>query len=475
MSLVDTKMEALQVEIDEVFKLQKANRFETGRTTLRQRKEKLERLKKALFRYQQDIRDAMYADFRKHQVEVDLTELFTVKDEINYVKRNLGRWMSPQPVGKSLLLLGSKSYVHFEPKGLTLILAPWNFPVLLTLGPLVSAIAAGNCAIVKPSEFVPHTSAVLKRMLDELFPKEEVYLLEGDLHVAQSLLRKPFNHIFFTGSSEVGKHVMRAASEHLTSVTLELGGKSPGIVDETADLPMTAYRVAWGKCVNKGQVCVAPDNLWVQESVAEPFLAAYKQAVRQFYGESPRDSEDYPRIVDARHFQRLKGTLEDALENGASIELGGDLDASENFISPTLLRDVPLDARIMREEIFGPILPFRTFKNLDEPIEYLRKQPHPLALYIYSRSKKNIDRLIRDTRAGTTAINENNLHFFQNRLPFGGFNESGIGKGHGYSGFLEFSNARSIYKQGWPDLLPLITPPYSGFKKRLAELILRWL
>ncbi|MCB9284823.1 MAG: aldehyde dehydrogenase family protein [Lewinellaceae bacterium] len=475
MSLVDIKKEDLQVEIDEVFKLQKANRFAVGRTTARERREKLDRLKKALFRYQQDIRDAMYADFRKHQVEVDLTELFTVKDEINFVKKNLGRWMSPQPVGKSLLLLGSRSYIHYEPKGLTLILAPWNFPVLLTLGPLVSAIAAGNCAIVKPSEFVPHTSAVLKRMLDELFPKEEVYLLEGDLHTAQALLRKPFNHIFFTGSPGVGKQVMKSASEHLTSVTLELGGKSPGIVDETADLPMTALRVAWGKCVNKGQVCVAPDNLWVQESVAEPFLKAFKASIRQLYGDSVRNSVDYARIVDARHFQRLKGILEDALENGASVELGGELDAADNYISPTLLRDVPMDSRVMQEEIFGPILPFRTFKTLDEPIEYLRKQPYPLALYIYSRNKKNVDRLIRETRAGTTAVNENNLHFFQNRLPFGGLNESGIGKGHGYSGFLEFTNARSIYKQGWPDMLPLITPPYSGFKKRLAELILRWL
>jgi aldehyde dehydrogenase (NAD+) len=258
-------------------------------------------------------------------------------------------------------------------------------------------------------------------------------------------------------------------------VTLELGGKSPGIIDASADIPMTALRIAWGKCVNKGQVCVAPDNLWVHESVAGSFLAAFKLAVTKFYGDSPKESSDYARIVDERHFQRLKITLEEALDRGASVELGGELDPSENYISPTLLGNVPLDSRIMKEEIFGPILPFRTFKDMEEPIQFLRDQPHPLALYFYSRNKKNIRKFIRETRAGTTAINENNLHFFHNRLPFGGFNESGIGNGHGYSGFMEFTNSRAVYKQGWPDLLPLITPPYSKFKKRLAELILRWL
>ncbi len=475
MSVAEPHLLELKAEIDRVFELQKANRFNIARTTAKERIAKLERLKKALFRYQQDFRDAMYADFRKHPTEVDLTELFTVKDEINYVKRNLRRWMAPQPVGKSLLLLGSRSYIHYEPKGLALIVAPWNFPVLLTLGPLVSAIAAGNCVILKPSEYVPHTSAVMKRMIEELFPKEEVAIFEGDVHVGQALVKMPFNHIFFTGAPAIGKKVMKAAAENLASVTLELGGKSPGIVDETANIPMTALRIAWGKFLNKGQICVSPDNLWVHENVAGQFLEEFKKSVVKFYGESVKDSPDYARIVDHRHFQRLKGYLDDALHRGAKVEFGGDLDSSQNYIGPTLLRDVPEDAVISQEEIFGPILPFRTFKSLEEPIGYLRDKPAPLALYIYSRNKRNIRKLINETRAGTTAINENAVHYFQNRLPFGGFNHSGIGNGHGHSGFLEFCNVRSVYQQGWPDFIPLITPPYNGFRKWLGEAILRWL
>lgn len=475
MTLVESKIWELQAEIDEVFELQRANRYHLANTTVDERKEKLERLKQALFRYQQDFRDALYQDFRKHQVEVDLTELFTVKDEINFVQRNLKRWLAPKPVPKSLLLLGSRSYIHFEPKGVALIIAPWNFPVLLTLGPLVSAVAAGNCVVLKPSEYVPHTSAVLRKIVEEIFPRSEVAIFEGDLHVGQALLKKPFNHIFFTGAPSIGRYVMRAAAEHLASVTLELGGKSPGIVDETADIPMSAFRIAWGKFINKGQICVSPDHLWVHEKVADAFLEEFKKTVRRFYGEDPKTSPDYARIVDARHFQRLKGYLDDALARGARIEFGGELDPAEDYIGPTILRDVPEDAQIMQEEIFGPILPFRTFRTLEEPIEYMRDRNHPLALYIYSSDKRHIRKLIAETRAGTTAVNENNVHFFQNRLPFGGFNESGIGNGHGFYGVMEFLNSRSVYVQGWPDFIPLIAPPYTGFRKRLAELILRWL
>lgn len=465
----------LKAEIDHIFELQKAHRFVVARTTAKERREKLERLKKALFRYQQDIRDAMYADFRKHQMEVDLTELFTVKDEINHAKRNLAQWMRPVPVGKSLLIAGSHSFIVYEPKGLGLILSSWNFPILLTFGPLVSAIAAGNCVIMKPSELVPHTTAVMKKMVEELFPKEEIYLIEGDQQVAQALLEKPFNHIFFVGSPKVGRLVMRAASEHLSSVTLEMGGKSPCIVDETANIAKTANRIAWGKFLNNGQTCVAPDHLWVHEEVATPFLAALKEEIRGFYGASAAESPDYARVVHERHYLRLKGYLEEALEKGATLEYGGESNPSDHFIGPTILRDVPADSRIMQEEIFGPILPFRTFKSLDEPIEYLRQQTYPLSLYIYSRKNANIRKLVKETRAGTTAINENVVQFFQIRFPFGGFNESGIGKGHGHAGFLEFSNSRAVFRQGWPDLIPLITPPYTRLRKRLAEFILRWL
>ena len=475
MQTADQIEATMQAAIDEVFELQRQHKFAVARTTARERREKLDRLKKALFRYQPEFRDAMYADFRKHQVEVDLTELFTVKDEINYAKNNLARWMQPLPVGKSLLIIGSRSYVQYEPKGVGLILSSWNFPVLLTLGPLVSAIAAGNCVMLKPSEMVPRTTAVMKKMLEELFPREEVCMVEGDAAVARAMLEKPFNHIYFVGSNNVGRQVMKAASRHLTSVTLEMGGKSPAIVDETADIPRAAHRIAWGKFLNKGQACVAPDNLWVHQDVAVPFLETLKKEIGRFYGSSPKNSPDYSRIVNDRHFLRLKGYIDDALERGASVEFGGELDPEERYISPTILRDVPPGSRIMQEEIFGPILPFCTFKTLDEPIEYLRDQPHPLALYIYSRRESYIRRLMSETRAGTTAINENVVHFFQIRFPFGGFNDSGIGKGHGHAGFLEFSNARGVFRQGWPDLIPLIAPPFTGFRKWLAEFILRWL
>jgi aldehyde dehydrogenase (NAD+) len=467
--------EEVVVQIDEVFELQRAHRFVVARTTVKERKQKLRRLREALFSYQQDIRDAMYADFRKHQVEVDLSELYTTKDEINFAIRNLGRWLQPETVAKSLMLLGSSSYVHYEPKGVCLIISPWNFPVLLTLGPLVSAIAAGNCVIIKPSEYTPHTSAVLKRMVESLFPREEIALFEGDHQVGQALLEKPFNHIYFTGSPAVGRKVMAAAARHLTSVTLELGGKSPAIIDDTADIASAARRIAWGNCLNKGQICVAPDHVWVHEKAAPAFLEAFKKAVGEFYGEDVKESPYYARIVNDKHYSRLKNYIGDAVEKGATVYWGGETDDDEKYISPTLLGNVPEDALIAEEEIFGPILPFRTFRNLEEPIEYLRDKHHPLALYIYSSNKANIRKLIGETRAGTTAVNHNAVHYFQIRTPFGGFNESGIGKGKGHAGFVEFCNQRSIFRQGWPDMVPLIMPPYTGWKKWLSEKILRWL
>jgi len=466
---------ALQTEISDVFELQREHKYAVARTTAKERIKKLERLKQALFRHQQEIRDAMKADFRKHQVEVDLTELFLTKDEINHAQRNLSRWMRPLPVGKSLMIAGSRSWVRYEPKGVSLILSSWNFPVLLTLAPLATAIAAGNCAIVKPSESAPRTSALLKSIMEGLFPKEEVYLVEGGAEVARVLLQHPFNHIYFIGSTRVGRQVMEAASKHLASVTLEMGGKSPVIIDETADIPVAANRVAWGKFLNSGQSCVAPDNLWIHHRIEGPFLEALKREIRRLTGPSAQSSPDYARIINEFHFQRLKEYLDDALDKGASVEFGGELDHAEYFIGPTLLKNAPFDSLVMQEEVFGPLLPYRTFASIDEPIDYLRKRPHPLALYIFSRKRSHVRKLIAETRAGSTAINENAVQFFQIRYPFGGFNESGIGKGHGHAGFLEFSNARGVFRQGWPDLIPLIMPPYNDFRKRLAEMILKWL
>jgi len=332
--------DANTAEIERIFQLQQSHQYTVAKTTARERKEKLKRLEAAFLAHREEIRAALYADFRKHPSEVDLTEVFPVTSEIKHARRHLSKWMRPNRVKTPMALLGARSYVHYEPKGVVLIIAPWNFPINLTFGPLVAAIAAGNCVMIKPSEHTPHSSAVTRSIIAEVFDESEVAVVEGGIETSTAVLAQPFNHIFFTGAPSIGKIVMEAAAKHLGSVTLELGGKSPTIVDETAQVDAAAHRVAWAKYTNNGQICLAPDYVFVHESKKDEFLQKLTKNIEKFYGIDARRSDSYARIVNKRHYQRLNGYLEDAKDRGATVAYGGRTEGSEDYIEPTVLTDV---------------------------------------------------------------------------------------------------------------------------------------
>ena len=460
--------------INEIFEMQKAHQYVVGNTTAKERIAKLKKFHKAILKYRPEIKEALYNDFRKHPSEVDLTEIYPITSEIKHTKSHLRGWMDKQSVRTPLALLGSSSYVHYEPKGVVLIIAPWNFPINLTFAPLVSAIAAGNTVMIKPSEMTPNSSAVMQRIIDETFEPREVALVQGGIDTSKALLDLPFNHIFFTGSPQIGKIVMGAAAKNLTSVTLELGGKSPTIIDDTANIEQAAKRTAWGKFVNNGQICIAPDYIFVHESKKDAFLKAIEKNLKEFYTEDASNQDSYSRIVNKKHFGRVTALVEDAVNNGAKIEVGGDTKVEENYLAPTIMTNVPMDSKVMTEEIFGPILPVHGFTDLEEVINIINKREKPLALYIYSKSKKNINYMMNNTRAGGSCINHNGVHFYNTNLPFGGSNNSGIGKGGGYYGFQAFSNARGVLKQNVPNALELLVPPYNDFKQKIIDLTIKW-
>jgi len=463
-----------KTRIAEVFKAQQANKMAVANTTAKQRIAKLNKLKNTTLKYKEEIREAMYKDFRKPGAEVDLTEIYVVTSEVKHAVKHLRSWMRPQRVATPISLMGSTSRIKYESKGVCLIISPWNYPMQLAFGPLISAVAAGNTVIIKPSEHTPHSGAIMRKIIEECFEENEVAMFEGAVETSTELLSLPFNHIFFTGAPEIGKIVMKAAAKHLCSVTLELGGKSPTIVDETANLDAAATRIAWGKFSNNGQICIAPDYLFVHESKKDKFIELLGKKLNEFYGEDVESSDSYCRIVNNNHFHRLKGYLEDSVSKGATVVHGGKMTDEENFIEPTVVTNVPADSDLMQKEIFGPVLPINTYTDISEPLAMINSKPKPLALYIYSRNNKNIKHIIDNTRAGGTCINNNDVHFFNNNLPFGGSNNSGIGKSHGKFGFEAFSDARGIYRQHIPGALEMLMPPYNGFKQKMIDLTIKW-
>ena len=460
---------------DALFARQQAARWRVAATSVEQRKAKLRSLLEALMAHRAEAQAALAADFRKSPEEVDLTELYPVISEIKEALRHLPRWMKPRRVPTPLGLFGSAGTIRYEPRGVVLIISPWNYPIYLTLGPLVSAIAAGNCAILKPSEFTPHTTAFLSQLLAGLFPEEEVALVEGAADTAQALLALPFDHSFFTGSPAVGTVVMRAAAEQLTSVTLELGGKSPVLVDADANLREAARKIAWGKCLNGGQTCVAPDFVLVHERVHDALVEQLKMALEEFYGHDAaarKVSVDLARIIHEGHHARLLRLLRES--KGITV-FGGEVDAATNYISPTLLTEVDPASPLMQEEIFGPLLPILKVKDMDAAVAFVNARPKPLALYVFSGSRQRAEALISRTTAGGSCINDTILHFAHTGLPTGGVNQSGLGKAHGVHGFEAFSNARGILRQRtrW-SAIQLMYPPYTGFVRRMINLTLRW-
>ena len=460
---------------ESLFRSQMDRYMEVGSTTCKQRLTKLRALRKALEHdYRQEIRDALKSDFQKPYLETDLTEIYPVISDIRHAERNLREWMKPRRVGSPLTMLGSSSYIQYESKGVCLILSPWNFPLNLTFGPLVSAIAAGNCVILKPSEWTPATSQLMEKIVGSLFDPSEVALVQGEVATAQALLELPFHHIFFTGSPAVGKIVMKAASRHLSSITLELGGKSPAFVDHTASMKSTARRLAWGKCLNAGQICVAPDYVLVTEKARDTLIASLQAEFNNFFPEGAGVSGSYARIINEKHHRRLTGALEEACQAGATIIQGGEGDPATRFLEPTLIEGVPPDSALLREEIFGPVLPIVTVSGVSEAIEFINRKERPLALYIYSQDKKAIRRINEQTRAGSGCINHNVVQYSNHHLPFGGINNSGIGKSHGFHGFLAFSNERSIVRQYARSAVEFLLPPYSDVKQKVVDATLRW-
>ena len=435
---------------------------------------KIKKLKAALLTHADDIIAAGFADFGKPAAEVELTEILPIVAEANEAIRKLRSWMKPNKVWPSRMMIGTFGYTQYEPKGRILIISPWNYPVNLTLGPLVSAIAAGNTAMIKTSEMTPHLSAVIATIVRESFDDTEVALFEGDASTAQTLLELPFDHIFFTGSPAIGKVVMAAAAKNLTSVTLELGGKSPTIIDESADLELAAKNTLWAKFTNNGQTCIAPDHIYVHAAVKDAFLKHCVDALDNIYGKDAQkiDSPDLARIVNPRHVARLKGLLDDATSRGARVITGGQFDENKRFIAPTLLDGIPEDAEIMREEIFGPLLPIISFTSLDSVIARINADPKPLALYVWSRNKDNIQKVMQQTTSGGACINHSVVQFLHGNLPFGGVNNSGIGSGHGYHGFLAFSHERAVVRS-WLILAKMFYPPYTNLTRKLIALFIK--
>ena len=469
-----TSNQAETTQIQRTFAAQADTAIRLRQSTTAERLVKIKKLKETLLAHADDIIAAGFADFGKPAAEVELTEILPVVAEANDAIRKLGGWMKPKKVWPSRMMIGTVGYTQYEPKGRVLIISPWNYPVNLTLGPLVSAIAAGNTVIIKTSEMTPHLSAVIATIIREAFEETEIALFEGDATVAQALLELPFDHIFFTGSPAVGKVVMAAAAKNLTSVTLELGGKSPTIIDESADLELAAKNTLWAKFTNNGQTCIAPDHVYVHSAVKDAFIKQCVDTLNTVYGQDAQkvESPDLARIVNPRHVARVKGLLDDATSRGARIITGGQYDENKRYIAPTLLDGIPDDAEIMSEEIFGPLLPIISFTQIDRVIARINADPKPLALYVWSRNKENIKKVMQQTTSGGACINHSVVQFLHGNLPFGGVNNSGIGSGHGYHGFLAFSHERAVVRS-WIILAKMFYPPYSNLTRKLIALFIK--
>jgi aldehyde dehydrogenase (NAD+) len=442
-------------------------------TTAEERIAKLQKLLKVTL----DSRPAIHAAANKElglcNTDID-AQLLMVKAEIEFVAKHLKTWMRPQKVTSSLMTLGKKSYVRYEPKGVVLNLATWNAPMCIGLVPAIGAIAAGNSIILKPSELAPHSAQVLADIIATACDPAEFTVVQGGPEVAQELLRQPFNHIFYIGGHAVGRLVMRAAAEYFASITLEMGGKNPTIVDKSADIEDAARKIAWARLSNAGQVCIAPDYALVHASVEKPFVEALKVAMTAMFnadGQGFDKSKEYPRVINNRHLDRIKDLIDDARAKGATIAFGGETRAADRYMAPTIVTNVSDDMKIMQDEIFGPAIAVMPFQTRDDVIRTIRRRPKPLALYIYAKDRAEIDYYLTHTTSGSTVVNHNMIQSGTNPLlPFGGVNASGIGRIGGWNTFAETSNPRSVIEDGPPlDKNPnAFFPPYTDKYKKMA-------
>jgi aldehyde dehydrogenase (NAD+) len=430
------------------------------------RKQQLIILQKAIRENEAAILAALQKDLNKSPFEAYETEVGFVLDELRFILKNLTRFTRPQRVRTPLVHFLAASRVYREPYGNVLIMSPWNYPFQLTMAPLIGAMAAGNCALIKPSAYSPATSAVIRKLIAANFDERYLAVVEGGREVNQSLLAEKFDYIFFTGSVAVGKLVMAAAAEHLTPVTLELGGKSPCIVDETADIALAGKRIAWGKYLNAGQTCVAPDYVLVQKSQKEPLIEAIRKSIRQFYGEEPHRNEEYPKIINAKHFERLLGLLD-----SGTVAAGGRFNAETRQIEPTVLAEVTWDSPVMQEEIFGPILPVLEFEDLPEVIRLVGARPKSLALYYFTTSKANERTILGSISFGGGCVNDTIVHLATSHMAFGGVGESGMGGYHGEASIRTFSHSKSVLKKSNLLDVPLRYPPFQNHLGLLKKVL----
>ncbi len=426
----------------------------------------LKDLKAAIIDHENEIYEALWKDLHKSEFEAYASEIGFVLEELSFHIKKLKGWLKPKKVSSGLTMFPATTYRYHEPLGNILIIAPWNYPFQLLMAPLVGAISAGNTAILKPSEYSANTAAVIEKIIIAAFPEEYIKVFTGDAKVSQAMLKLKFDHIFFTGSPRVGRIVMKSAAEQMTPVTLELGGKSPCIVDSSAKLKLAATRIMWGKLLNAGQTCIAPDYLLVHSSVKEQLLPLLVDAVEKFFGKDPKQSPDFPRIISKPNMERLS-----ALVEGADIYYGGAKDMEEKYFQPTLLNNVSFDDPVMQQEIFGPILPVITYDDLETVIEKVNARPKPLALYLFSEDSKQQKKVLERIPAGGVTINDTLMHIVNNKVPFGGVGNSGIGGYHGFYSFELFSNAKPFVKRGtWMDM-PIRYAPYGNKLKIIKKLM----
>lgn len=468
-------------ELNSIFKTQGKKRWGIAQTTAKERIAKLQKLRKAIVARQQEFYDAVWADFHKPKTEAWLTEILPALEEIDYNIAHIPDWMEDKPASWSWMFPLNRSVSHFEPKGRVLIMAPWNYPFLLFVSPITAAVAAGNVVIAKPSHKTPHVAAFLESLIADVFEKDEVAVVQGaGAEVGDALLALPFDHVFFTGSPKVGAHVAECVAKVHASITLELGGKSPVFILEDVNIADAARKIAWGKCLNAGQTCIAPDYMLCPRSLVQPLADAIADNIKKMYGdteEARKDCENFVHIVESKAVERHKALMLDTVERGAKAIIGGAefCDTADRYTPATVLTDVTPEMDIMQSEIFGPILPIIACDSLDEEISFVQARPKPLALYIFGHNQKAIDRVLNGTTSGSSCVNHCILQIENLSVPFGGVGMSGTGNYHGIYGFKTFSHERNIMLQGAFDPLSFLYPPYhkaldKGFRAKIQRI-----
>jgi aldehyde dehydrogenase (NAD+) len=454
--------------IDQLFNDHQAIKAKVKNSTATYRVNKLIKLKEAILAHTSEIHESLIADFGKPSLETDLTEILPIISGLNFLIKELPKFMKGEKVKTPLLFTGAKSYIRHEAKGNVLVISPWNYPFQLSFYPVMTSFAAGNTTILKPSEFTPATNAIVEKILTDIFSKSEVAVVHGGVEVSTALLELPFDHIFFTGSTEVGKLVMQSAAKNLASVGLELGGKSPVIIDKNFKLDKAAKKIAWAKCVNAGQTCVAPDYVFVPKGLTTQFAEYFSKSVEEFY-HTKNNPHDFAKIISQKHTKRLQLLIEDAVSKGAKIHGELAIDLENRTFQPVIITNVNQEMKVMQEEIFGPILPLVEYTNTDELISSINAGDNPLSLYIFSNDEFFQESIMSQTQSGGVTINDLLINVAHAHLPFGGAGKSGIGYYHGRWGLEEFSHLRSVMSRGFDMGADYFYPPYTSKKQSMVK------